>query len=186
MSRRWRWRRWTNTGNCTKPRLRPWARTKRITKRNLWPGAGSGQSRRTRRAKSGFRWPDWMDGRPAARLPHQPAHSQTGGRNLRLDENGGRIEAQPLSRSGTDAGLGLFRGRDLQFAADNQSGIEFAGRMKDAVDQWAAQIGRKTRSKQPSGASAEQKSALHSDQIIDLTMTKKQFSQKSPGFSAAC
>jgi hypothetical protein len=60
--------------------------------------------------------------------------------------------------------LGLFRGRDLQFAADNQLGIEFAGRMKDAVGQWAAQIGRKTRLKQPSSAAAEQKSALRSDQ----------------------
>src|SRR5208283_5546658 len=39
----------------------------------------------------------------------------------------------PLSGRGTDAGLGLFRGRDLQSAADDQPGIEFAGQMKDAV-----------------------------------------------------
>ena len=163
-SRPWPWRRWTNIGNCTKPGLRPSARTKRITKRNLWPGAASGKSRRTRRAKTGIArfGTGWTHDR-LRRLPHQPTPAQTGRRNLWLDENGGRIEAQPLSRSGTDAGLGLFRGRDLQFAADNQSGIEFAGRMKDAVGQWAAQIGRKTRSKQPSGASTEQKSALRSD-----------------------
>jgi hypothetical protein len=36
--------------------------------------------------------------------------------------------------------------------------------MKDAVGQWAAQIGRKNRSKQPSEAAAEQKTALRSDQ----------------------
>jgi hypothetical protein len=36
--------------------------------------------------------------------------------------------------------------------------------MKDVVGQCAARIGRKTWSKQPNGASAEQKSALHSDQ----------------------
>src|SRR5580700_4794227 len=97
-------------------------------------------------------------------LPDQPTLAQTGGRNLWLDENGGGIQAHPLSRSRADAGLGLFRSRDLQFTANNQPGIEFAGRMKDAVDQWVAPIGRKTRSKQPREAAAEQKSALRNDQ----------------------
>jgi hypothetical protein len=36
--------------------------------------------------------------------------------------------------------------------------------MKDAVGQFDAQTGRKTQSKQSSGASAEQTSALRSDQ----------------------
>jgi hypothetical protein len=36
--------------------------------------------------------------------------------------------------------------------------------MKDAVGQWAAQIGQKTRSKQPSEPATEQKSALHNNQ----------------------
>jgi hypothetical protein len=34
---------------------------------------------------------------PWRRLPHQPTPSQTGGRKLWLDENGGRIEAQSLA-----------------------------------------------------------------------------------------
>src|SRR5208283_145186 len=98
------------------------------------------------------------------RLPNQPTPAQTGGRNLWLDENGGWLEAHPLSWSGAVAGVGLFCGRDVQFVADNQSGIEFADRMKDAVGQWAAQIGQKTRSKQPSEPATEQKSALHNNQ----------------------
>ena len=65
-SRRWHWRRWTNTGSCTQPGSRPSARTRRITKRNLWPDAGSGKSRRTRRAKKRFASPDWMAGQPVA------------------------------------------------------------------------------------------------------------------------
>jgi hypothetical protein len=36
--------------------------------------------------------------------------------------------------------------------------------MKDAVGQWAAQIGQKTRSKQPSEPATEKKSALHNNQ----------------------
>jgi transglutaminase-like putative cysteine protease len=71
------------------------------------------------------------------------------------DEDRGRNEAQSLSRSGTDASVGLFRGRDLQSASDNQSGTEFAGWMNNAIDLWVAHTGRKTRSKQPSGASTQ-------------------------------
>jgi hypothetical protein len=39
------------------------ARTRPITKRNSWPGAGSGKSRRMRRAKTGCKWRDWMGAR---------------------------------------------------------------------------------------------------------------------------
>ena len=124
----------------------------------------SGKSRRTQRAKRRWRFRDWLGTTGGARLPHQSTPAPTGGRNLWLDEIGGRLAAHPLSRRGADAGLGLFRGRDVQFAADNPSGNEFAGRMKDARVQGAARIGPKTRSKQPSGAVTWQKSALRSDQ----------------------
>lgn len=111
-------------------------------------------------ARSGTRWPHDRPGR----LPHQPEDSQARGGNLWLDEDGGRVAAQPLSRSGTDAGVGLLRGGDLQSAAHSQTGNEFAGWMKDTIARCAAQTGRKTQSKQPSGALAGQASALRSEQ----------------------
>src|SRR5208337_1287210 len=44
-------------------------------------------------------------------VPDQSTPAQTGRRNLWLDENGGWLAAHPLSWNGTDASLGLFRGR---------------------------------------------------------------------------
>ena len=58
----------------------------------------------------------------AARLSDQPAHPQAGGGNLWMDQDGGRIEEEPLPGTGADAGVGLFRGRDLQPAALGATG----------------------------------------------------------------
>jgi transposase len=56
------------------------------------------------------------------RLRGKSADSQAGGRDLRLDEDGGRLPAHALSRAGGDPPRGLLRGDRLQFGALESAG----------------------------------------------------------------
>jgi hypothetical protein len=59
---------------------------------------------------------------PPDELHHEPTDTETSGGNHRVDQDGGRTAAKPVSGIGTDAGLGLLRRGDLQPAATGATG----------------------------------------------------------------
>ncbi len=82
----------------------------RLRRRRMRPRSGASRGAADSRA----RWPHHAD----RRLRPEPTASQTGGRELRLAQECGRLAQDPLPRSRTDAACRLARRRRLQPAPD--------------------------------------------------------------------
>src|SRR5208283_1556189 len=65
-----------------------------------------------------------------AKLPSQFENPKTGGRDIWLAQDGGRIQTEPVSRTRTDTSLGLLCSGHLQLAADGAVGT---GELNGAV-----------------------------------------------------